>query len=399
MRIKSFKKLMQRAQLELTQTSDPEKHSVLSKRIDELYSVELIKHIELLNQGQDKKRANILKKIKEIDQIYLESKGTEIIGHVLFSRHGRCDQWNQKKLGLKPNTAIAEDAEQNMQSTNLATGDLLLFPDSLQVAISPMNRAMQTASLLIPKGISNAKIVVEPALTETSELPSGADIRSKADLQQLAKQTSFWHSPIKKIFLKVSQWFYGDEYFKQLYSQRVAAAKKIEAYGNSILQAGHACQPDVCQNINYAGDKIKAIQGLINNANHQDAWLFGHGKNFRIFFSKVLGIKAEFDYAETRTVYKMRANQSVSLYSPPYVFFINQKTGKIEGRYTANAGRTKNEVAASANDIPQISGAMLQLGGVMPQNQKQKEIMLYANPSVAPIQHELQPEKPAALGL
>jgi hypothetical protein len=384
MRVKSFKRLMQTAQLD---------------KIDELYSVEVCNYIKLLNEGNDKKKASILKQIKEIDKIYLERKGNEIVGHVLFSRHGQCGQWNQKKMGLKPNTAIEKDAEQNMQSTNLATKELLFYPHSLQVAISPMNRAMQTASLLIPKGISNAKIIVEPALTENSELPSGWDIRSTADLQLLTKQTSFWQAPFKKIFLKISQWLYGDEYFKNHYLQRVAAAKKIEAYGNCILQSDNANQPDVCQNINYAGDKIKAIQELINNTNNQDAWLFGHGKNFKIFFTKVLGIKADFAYAETRSVYKIRANQSVFLYSPPYVFFINQKTGKIEGKYTANAGKTKNAEQV-LSDVPEVSGAMVQLGAALAQdlNQKQQEVMRHENLS-APTQQEIQPQRSTSLGL
>jgi hypothetical protein len=362
--------------------------------------------IKTLNECQDAERSKILKKIKEADKVYLDAIGMEITGHVLFSRHGQCDKLVQKRLGLSPNTPITENSEQSMGTTNQSTHALLFYDAKKKppyIAISPMNRALQTASLLIPDGIKNANISVETALTENSSAPSGFDVRSTQDLQKLSDQTSFWESPLQKILLIISMWFYTDKDFEKLYEKRKAAAEKIQTYGSTILNHGEPEHPDVQQNLDYTGNKIEDTKVLMENADQRDCWFFGHGKNFQAFFSEVLGIKSSFDYAETRSVYKVKdGGDASSLFSPPYVLTINQDTGKIEGKYTALVGQSivgkkaisQEEVEASGENTPLVSKAMTRLGPSIPQQRdpllikKSKGIASDDSLSISEQQHE-----------
>ncbi len=330
----SFAEFIKTAKSELDKLKDPKQSSEFFSSMEKAYLKEIHTLIGQLNDGHE----HILRVIKETDTQYLEAKGMEITGHILFSRHGQSTVWGQKKLGLSPNAPISEHAAKNMATTNQTSGALLFYSSHVStplIAVSPMNRALQTAGLVIPAEIKNAEITVSPFLVENSLTPSGYDVRLKADMYKLYEQLSFWMSPVKKLLLKCSMWLYSDQDFELLYGKRKVAAEKIQGYGNKILNSEANNKPDVFQNLDYNCDKIEDTKALIDRVNQQDCWMFGHGKNFKAFFQKVLGIGSVFDYGETRRVYKIKVSNLTSLYSPPYALVINQKTGRIEGKYTA----------------------------------------------------------------
>lgn len=65
-----------------------------------------------------------------------------------------------------------------MKKIHEYTSCLLSFPNNTTyVGVSPMVRAKQTASLLLPKK-GNLHITLEPALTENSVYPSGMSLMS-----------------------------------------------------------------------------------------------------------------------------------------------------------------------------------------------------------------------------
>lgn len=369
--------------------------------LEKLYLKEIKKLIIQLNDSQGAQSSQILAQIHETDRLYLDTRGMEITAQVLFSRHGECDMLGQKKLGLSPNAAISEEAEKNMATTNQFSGALLCYSSQEHpplIAVSPMNRAMQTAGLVIPQEINNADIKVLPFLTENSVSPSGFDVRSIADMQELYDQLSFWTSPFKKLLLKLCIWTHSDEDFSPLYEKRKSAAEKIEKHGkNKILSDGD--KPDVCQDLKYHGDKISETKALINGVAQRDCWLFGHGKNFRAFFQDVFAMDSAFDYGETRRVYKTKINEKTSLYTPPYVLVINQKTGKIEGKYTGRAAiplqkkSVDSDYASSSEEktIPDAPTAMSQLGTPVIRESGTFEKRALENP--ARVEERLDPEK------
>ncbi len=362
----TFEKLIKIEQLKLDKIKEPKQRDEILKTIQEKYIKEINRLIELLNKSQDAQSSELLKQIKETDKLFFEIKGIQVTSHILFSRHGKCTSWGQKKFGLNPNAALSEEAMRNMERTSQSTGNLLFyFPNELplSIGVSPLNRALQTAGLVIPKEIKNAKIAVLPFLAENSDAPSGYDVRSIADMQKLYNQLSFWTTPIRKILLKLSLWIFSDQDFDLLKKRRKTAVEKIQEHGNKILLEE---RDDVYQDLDYAGDKIEDTKIFIERAAHQDCWLFGHGKNFKAFFQTVLGIRSDFDYGETRRVYKIEdKNNKSSLFVPPYVMFIDQETGKIKGKYTGIIGTSlqKQSEALSDGEIyPDVSTAIAGLG-------------------------------------
>lgn len=377
MRQKEFKKQMSILQRSLHNGPDSQYAEQL-QQIKQVYSKHIQQLITKLNDVGEEQKNVVLKQIKDADKLYLETQSLEIKGHVLFTRHGKCSSWAQKRYGLSPNTSISEEAEKSMARTNQRTRALLFYAESNPpfIALSPMNRAIQTGGLLIPQEIKHAEIVIDPALAENSDAPSGLDIRSRADMKKLYAETSFWKNPLKKILFLVSMWFYSDKDFQILYEKRQQAAAHINQHGSNINtskdQAGH---PDVRQDLNYQGDKIKDTKKLIEHAESRDCWLFGHGKNFKAFFGKELGITSSFAYGETRSVYKITTNaDKPSLFSPPYSLVINQKTGQIEGKYTGILGVSVNQPLTSPGKkkpTHSVSTIMANLDAPIPQSRAQ----------------------------
>ena len=309
-------------------------------QIKKMYFQHVEEIINKLGLVKEEEKGGLLKQLKEADQVYLNSQKLEIMGHVLFSRHGKSAIWAQKRLGMSPNAPIAASAEASMSQTNQVTGNLLFYPEHNQpfIAISPMNRAMQTAGLLIPENIDDAEISIEPALTENSSHPSGCDVRSTADMKKIYEASSFWLTPLKVILWFFSMLFSSQKDFDLLYEKRMQALGNIKKHGSVESQVIDN-RLDVKQDLDYAGDKVAEIKRLIEKADGRDCWFFGHGKNFQAFFTDLFGIKSIFAYAETRSVYKARNEQNeLSLFTPPYVLQVNQETGAIEGKFTASLG-------------------------------------------------------------
>ncbi|WP_058477948.1 hypothetical protein [Legionella steigerwaltii] len=374
----SFAETVKIIQSELASAKSRSNEYILFQSLEIAYLREINELIKRLNSSQEQS-SKILAQIHETDRLYLNAREMEITGHILFSRHGESSLLGQKKLGLSPNACISKDAVQNMAITNRSSDALLCYSPQEHpplIAVSPMNRAMQTASLVIPQEIKNANIEVLPFLTENSISPSGHDFRSVADMQKCYSQLSFWTSPLEKILLKLSIWIYSDRDFDLLYEKRKSAAEEIQKHGNKILSDSD--KPDVCQDLNYHGDKIQDINALIDRVDQRDCWLFGHGKNFAAFFQDVFGIESDFDYGETRRVYKTKVNGTPSLYSPPYALIINQKTGKIEGKCTSVSDMSLQEKpapfeAAAPSEgatIPNVPKVMTQLGNSVVQAQE-----------------------------
>lgn len=325
----------------------------ISLLMKQLYLHHIGELVEQVNKASKEEKRQLLEQIKESDKFYLEALGLVIHGKVLFTRHGECGVWAQKKLGANPNSAISENAEQNMSQTNEMTDALLSHPDKPpRIAISPLVRAMQTASLLIPKEIK-ANISVEVYLSENSSAPSGLDIRSQEDLLAVKKQTPFFS--LKRFLLFLASIFYGTEDFKLLKDKRDTAIAKIQKHnipGQHILKDNK-----LPQSLDYEGDKIKDTKKLIDETGDEDLWLIGHGKNFSAFFDDAFGIDRNFKYCETRTAYRIKAaGLEPTLYTPPYALVVNQQTGEIEGLYTGiSIASTKG--GHKGVDAPEVRGA------------------------------------------
>ncbi len=73
---------------------------------------------------------------------------------------------------------------------------------------------------------------------------------------------------------------------------------------------------------------------LITESQDRDLWLIGHANNFRSFFKSTFDLEVDFDYAETHSVFKMCGQNTPEFFVPPYSFYINQSTGKIEGKFS-----------------------------------------------------------------
>ena len=242
----------------------------------------------------------ILRQIKETDHQFILDSGLGITGHVLFSRHGESSTWGQKRLGLNPNAALSEQAIENMSQTNRFTAGLLHHPDKLtRIAVSPLVRAKQTASLLIPANLTKAQIILQPALSENSFTPSGNNITSLEELKQEYEQMSFWQTPLKVIIYKLAIWFYGHTNVFEQIQKKSAQSDETMLHVSGVTSQEYFSQGQLNNEGRYIFDtnslsenqKIRATRQLIrDNLKHGegDFWLFGHGNNFKSFLIKSL---------------------------------------------------------------------------------------------------------------
>ena len=300
----------------------------------------------------------ILVEIKSRDQEFIRKTKGVFNGHLLFSRHGLCSVLTEKKLGLNPNAPLAEEAIEHMSSTNKYSINLLLNPEKIaDFQVSPLVRARQTASLVIPVGLQKAQITIEPALTESTFTPSGINLRNRNDFNHEYEILSFWSNPVKLIFFTLSKWFFAnDEVFRQIKAKSDLAdeqmKKLVQKFESNDTDESHR-KPQL-----NAQEKIHKIQEIIEHylkldeSNKGDLWLFGHGYNFRAFFKYIFGIGSTFEYGETRRVYGVEHEGIVSLYSPPYAFVIDQTTGRIRGKYMGSNDRLSRIPLATSVTIP-----------------------------------------------
>lgn len=311
---------------------------------------DLINKLNDLNSNDYPEQVNkTVQQIKAADQQFITNSGLTITGHVLFSRHGESSEWSKKKLGFRPNAGLEDRAFTNMANTNQFTSALLNYPDKkTNIAVSPLVRAKQTASLVIPANIKEAQIIIEPALSENSFTPSGNNISSLEQLKQEYNKMTFWQTPVKVILFLLSIWLYQyTGVFKRIQDQSSQADQTMlninginkEDYfsrGVSDPETGYFFDTNSIPE----QEKIKATRQLIKDnlkSEANDYWLFGHGQNFRLFFETLFGINSPFEYGETRSVYNVQKVPGISsLFSPPYTLVIDQTTGNIRGKYTEN---------------------------------------------------------------
>ncbi|HAT1597065.1 TPA: histidine phosphatase family protein [Legionella pneumophila] len=349
-------------QLGQVKTEDISSRNQIADSLKQMYIQRIKMLISQLNHGSKEEKQVILQLIKQADQLYLETQGMSVRGQVLFSRHGECAIWGQKKFGVSPNSPISEEAARNMAATSEATKVLLTHPEkSPRIAVSPMIRAMQTASLIIPKDIQ-ANISIEAYLSENSDAPSGLDVRSNQDLQEVSKKTPFLS--LKRILFFLTNLFYGQKDFEALNEKRKEAADKIQKHnkpGQDIYK-----NKNIPQALDYDGDKIRDTKKLINETTEDDLWLIGHGKNFKTFFKEVFDIDRDFKFAETRVAYKIKAEGfEPTLYTPPYSLVVNQKTGEIEGIFTGVSKaatkdvRKEKPVMTTTQDIIEVDSLLV----------------------------------------
>lgn len=302
----------------------------------------------------------ILKAITELDQQFIKDSNSKLNGHILFSRHGKCTPWEQKKFGLNPNSALSEEAVQNMSSTNTYTAGLLLNQEHTSLyAVSPLVRTKQTASLLIPIHHQNALLSIEPALAENSIAPSGINLKNRHDMKETYHHLSFWEAPLQVILFKLSLCFYGNEdVFAQIETKSNIADRTLNELVEKVTNNdsdGYQITPL------HEEAKIQKIQTMLgsylsmNDAQKGDLWLFGHGKNIKAYFTSTFGISTNLEYCETRRVYGLLQDNKSSLFSPPYTFEIDQDTGRIRGKYTENTFAVVNNPIRSDETTPLLS--------------------------------------------
>ena len=202
----------------------------------------------------------------------------------------------------------------------------------------PWSEPWKQLALIIPTDPDEigADISIDPALSENSDAPSGLDIRCKEDLEGIIKNTSFFKTPLKAILFFIANLFYsGKSLFDSLNDKRNAAAAKLVAYARNGTIDIYDKEGTIKRALEYEGNKVEDITKLITKTTNKDLVLIGHGKNFKKYFKKSFDINYRFSYGETRSVYKMQADDgALLLFTPPYTLVINQKTGTIQGKYT-----------------------------------------------------------------
>lgn len=326
----------------------------------ETYQLDIQQLLSQLNQcsneldGKDYgiQANNLLQCIKGCDTRFLDEQGFSLNAQILFTRHGECSIRGDKRLGLNPNSAVSNAAMENMGNTKAYTKGMWLDPNSVpRIAISPVLRAKQTASMVIPEG-TNADLSIEAALAENSNAPSGTNIVSLEDFRKQTQHIPFWKSPIRNLLFKVSSWVYGTAgVFDTIQNKLLSADKILKKYQQNSDSTLNSSSITTLED----DKKIEATQSMIANSvqRHQDTWLFGHGKNFKVFFEKTFGKSDTFDYGETRRVYQVEAINGRKLFTPPYNLAIDQKTGKWKANFTPHTTKFVQNTWVSQNQLTQ----------------------------------------------
>lgn len=311
-----------------------------------------LEHAAVLEVPEYSERvADILGRLKEIDRRYLQTQSLEMQSQVMFTRHGQCAPWANKRFGMQPNAAIDATAESAMQQTAQYTQQFLMAPSlTPQIFISPMLRAKQTAALILPKGM-RANLSMNAALSENSVVPSGSNITSYQDLVSKARTISFLQAPMRFLGFNTFRILYalrrvpiiniitkplidaffgsanifGDISEKLSTADKILAQHKVDAIGLDSSQCDDLTEED----------KLKETKILLANSMAQctDSWLIGHGKNFKTVLKTFFNIDFSFNYAETLRLYRVCDTKTgkVRVFIPPYTLSIDQTSGKVTG--------------------------------------------------------------------
>lgn len=315
-------------------------------------------------------KLTVLRQLKATDKHYFEILRAPIEKEIFLTRHAHCSQ-KRKGYGLIPNTTVKESALAAMEQSYQYTEAMLDYSD-LQIVVSPLTRALQTAGRLV-SGHSNF-ISIDPVLTENSYAPSGCDIRNTEQLKEMyssaynpfmkflfffAKPSSSLTNKSKEelMHLRENTWnpfkllqlyfaihfYYSD---KQLMEDRNHAIDALKEKSPDITDSDK--EPESHRNVALTEeDKLQGIARLIQESQSTCLWLIGHGKNFRNFIMSLLGDDSIFDYTETCILYWITDtnSQEKRLVCPPYKLKFNQETGEVEGSYTGLIQRSKKPLS------------------------------------------------------
>ncbi len=304
---------------------------------------------QLFEQGQ---LNSLLQALSALDNQFFD-----IDKKVLMSRHGLCSPL-QKIFGANPNAGLEPSAMNHMKKTPDQTANLLRPGKIVKFISSPMRRSLQSAACLLPNDLTaleNFSFEEDPVLAENSEDLSGKNIKSFSGLVSHMFVTLPYDTLRYMFKPKLSMPFrflVGLLMFPIRVLETLISLMLWPGYGEDInkdIQNAHenilnkmgdghnlASQPNSSMS---EFEKIKGIESLICEGN-EDLWLFGHGKNFKTFFSEKLAIQDGFDYADIRTVYRLADGTYAAA---PYVLHVDQKFGYIvpRGLECCRAGLTE----------------------------------------------------------
>ena len=233
---------------------------------------------------------------------------------IFFTRHATCSNyqkcWDWLPMQLLKNSLCWLCRIR----VRLVKGYCQMISENCRIAISPMIRAKQTASKLIPDGFAGT-IEIADFLTENSNSPSGKPLLSKNDLQNKRDNSLF----------AISDMYHDDLYFEGL------KQKMDEAHQTIAAKTRYSVAESV-NNVDLNDDeKITCINSYIARyADH--IWFIGHGKNTKKYFENRYLIGKSLEYCETRKVLHYIAHDDTPTeFVVPYYLTVNQITGLFQG--------------------------------------------------------------------
>lgn len=268
-------------------------------------------------------QAPYLIELKECDKVFIRflNNGQDTnIKSVFFTRHGLCSN-AQKDYGFAPNACVENAALIAMSKTGSITQHMLSEENNSKsyIVISPMLRARQTASKIIPDQFKGS-IEIGNFITENSSYPSGKPILNMEGLE--SEQGFMTYVSSKK---------YDDTYFDNLAEILSSTNADLQQKSSTHLML------DNPQNINLTdNEKINLINSYIDNKINDygdiDIWFIGHGKNTQNYFGTRYDIGNSMDFCETRKVIHFTTSEGLPLeFVTPYTININQTSGLFQG--------------------------------------------------------------------
>lgn len=289
------------------------------------------------------KQKNLIAQLRKLDANYIKSvlqAQDHSVKTILFTRHGHCSD-TKKKFGLNPNAAIRKKAKIAMTVTENLTSEFFEEAEKTKIFISPMLRALQTASLIIPTEFKG-DIEVTANITEKSDMPSGKDMRTREDLKSLG------------IMGRISDILYGDRIDSFVQPERTKAINILNKKAGKIIS-------DTLPQALSDDEKVKNIQKSIASTLPGHAqWNICHGKISQKFLKDTLGYETSFDFGETKKIlYYKGQNGEDAVFIPPYSLVINQETGMIESRLEVDK---KLSIGAFFKRHPIFTGVLIGMG-------------------------------------
>ncbi len=284
-------------------------------------------------------------------EAYMKSKGWEVQGELLLTRHPE-SKGKQKMYGLSPDATPSEQGVASLSPTkkdqkkhaNNYMHLLLRDPQKpISFARSNMIRAGLLCNMIMQSVISNGvKVTTCINSSDFQETQGKVTAASTTPIPEKPEQLAKWRNKNKTLSS-------AREELSQLVNaeSRQIVMDQGGSYDGS-KSAGISEDP-----INARLDSIDAL--LTNKGQTQKAeqktsvtWLVGHGKTSSNFFKKTFGKKYSFDFSTTKSIYLVEDKKGNLFYfSPPGAIKINNQ-GKLEGVF-----HKKEHLLLSPQDAPQ----------------------------------------------